>query len=87
MSNLPDAFARSSLLIGHEAQATGNTDQISTKGERFKAQYPVSLVMATMTQWTLVFYKADFATTDSLHIDDIYKNIVCRLAWILTYNC
>lgn len=50
MSNLPDAFARSSLLIGHEAQATGSTDQISTKGERFKAQYPVSLVMATMTQ-------------------------------------
>lgn len=33
--------------------------------------------MATMTQWTLVFYKGDFATTDSLYIDDRiakYKN-------------
>lgn len=38
MSNLPDAFARNSLLTGHEAQATGSTDQISTQGERFKAQ-------------------------------------------------
>jgi len=46
--NLPDAFA-SSLRIGHEAQAAGNTGQISPKGKRyFKSQYPASLVMATM---------------------------------------
>lgn len=33
--NLPNAFARSSVLTRHETHAAGNTGQISPKGKKF----------------------------------------------------